>query len=59
VDHFELLAWLVEREDAEPGVDLSGSTLTAKADHPNQGDQPSAIEIARSAAQLRRRGWID
>jgi hypothetical protein len=59
VDHFELLAWLVEREDAEPGVELSGSTLLAKAGHLNKGDQPGAVEIARAAAQLRLRHWID
>lgn len=59
VDRFELLAWLVRREDDEPGVELSGATILTRAAHLNAGDEPAAMEVARAAGELRRLGWID
>jgi hypothetical protein len=59
VDRFALLDWLVQREDAEPGVELGGPELMTRAAHLNGDPQYAWAAVARAAAELKRLEWID
>jgi hypothetical protein len=59
VDSFELLEWLVQREEKTRGGELGGPELMMQASHLNAGDQYAWAGVTRAAAELRRRKWID
>lgn len=60
VDHWELLAWMAEREDNEPGLPtLFGTNFLQQAAGLAGEDALSWDAVARSAAHLKRIGQID
>lgn len=59
LDHHALIAWIVERQQAEPGSALDGSTLLQHASTLTGAPSRSREELVRAAGQLRRLGWIE
>ena len=59
IDHHALIAWIVEREQDEPGSALDGSTLMKRTGSIAMDSERPWEELARAAGQLRRLGWID
>ena len=55
----ELLAWIAEREDDYPGAWLDGSSLMQQTAGMAGGDGLPWEAVARAAATLRKRGYLD
>jgi len=59
VDRWELLAWMAEREDNEPGrPTIDGNALMQEASRLAGDDNIPRNEVARAAAHLERSGYI-
>ncbi len=57
VDQFELLQWLAERHDANPGALPTGSDVRWQARHLDR-DQQDPAAVSQALSRLRAQGWI-
>jgi hypothetical protein len=60
IDKWELLSWLVQREENEPSAPtVYGSMLVERAGTLNKGEDDRFQAVARAAGQLKRLGYIE
>lgn len=57
-DQFELLAWLAEREEKNPGALPTGSDVRIHAAHLDRDGQQGSLAVSQALARLRGQGWI-
>jgi hypothetical protein len=58
VDEFELLAWLAEAEEKNPGALPTGSDVRIQAAHLDRDGQQGPLAVSQALARLRGQGWI-